>query len=122
MRITDHNDFIWDRVSKIPLPPAPPGEKALEALDRLIGWLRIIYTDKAIPQRYRVLAAWDALSPEQKAELKDVNIFDRRHPWKKIDPANFDELPFHSPIERPHILVPYRGPVRRQQPEATRVA
>lgn len=93
MPAKDHNDFIWERFDETPLPPAPPGETALEALRRRVEWTRLIWTDRAIPNRFRVLAAWDDLSPAQKAELEGVNIFDMRQPYKPMDPTYFDELP-----------------------------
>jgi hypothetical protein len=103
----DHNDFIWDRIAEIPLPPAPSGETALDALRRRVEWSRLIWTDRAIPNRFRVLAAWDDMSPEQKAELEGVNIFDLRMPWKKVNPAYFDELPdgkLHGVVPRPRLI------------------
>lgn len=93
MPAKDHNDFIWERFDETPLPPAPPGETALEALFRRVRWTRLIWTDKAIPNRYRVLAAWDDLTPEQQAELEGVNIFDLRHGAGSIKTEYFDELP-----------------------------
>lgn len=113
----DHNDFIWDRIAEVPLPPAPPGETALEALLRRVEWSRLIWTNRAIPNRFRVLAAWDDLTPEQKAELEGVNIFDLRVPWKKINPEYWDELPdgkVHGPRPRARLILP--GPQPSVQP------
>lgn len=106
-------DFLLKRMSDCPLPPAPPGETAREALDRRIEWTRVLYTERKIPNRMRVLAAWDDLPQHQKDELKGQNIFNRSS-LKAEPPEYWDELPGDGPIKWPirKITVPGAGSYR----------
>lgn len=118
----DHNDFIWDRVDKNPLPRGKVGETALEALERRVAWLYVIYSDKAISRRFRILAAWDDLTKAQQDELRDTNIFDRRYAWRKVVESDFADLPdgkIHGVPPRPLLVRP--GPQPLAQPTYRRL-
>ena len=69
-----------------PLRAARPGESAREALERRVAWLRTLYNNdkgqRALSteerRKYRVEAALDDLSPQQRAELAGTDL---SAPW-----------------------------------------
>lgn len=67
----DSADYFWAKVDANPLPPAPPGETARQAVDRHMAWMYFIIRDSTRQKRTWALAfALDAMSPEQIFELR----------------------------------------------------